>query len=581
MKDALKPAAKAIKPIEPKRFAPRAEHAVLALAFASFFGLAMARWLGFNNQTFDLAFYGRMAWGMVRLDFWDPILNAHQAGLHLSPVLVPVGLLGLIVGTVPALLLTQSLACVLGAHRLGVLGARLLGERGWWIGALAFLLHPNLGHVATYEAHPGTLAVLPLAWAIERLDARSAKGFAWACVGVLACREDLGLVTALLGVLAWRSGMARVGRAVVIGSLAYVALFVVWLHPWLAPHAGSFEAHFGPWGDGFGAMVASFFTDPLRLLAHLFEPSRALYLVLVLAPFVMLPLAAPRWLVPTLPIFGMNLLSHFPTTSQIDSHYLTPALPFLVAATLSALSKIERRAQVEVAVAVALVLTSLAFGVRPRAHLASGPTQDASERIVAAIPADASVQAPDAMLAHLAEREHVYRAPPPDRNADWVVLDLRHRLRYRHREDLLRTEEEPLARTWMARRDYGVVRYDPPWALLRRGADPRAGLEPTEASAEPIRLCACVSVAGVERLDPERVALVLVAHQRCPNDLALRIGDHVELLFDGAVSPAHLRAGDVVRSVHHHPPGELRIAALRSSGAPPAPDDLPVELGSR
>lgn len=550
---------------------------MLSLAFACVFGLALARYLTFNNCTFDLAFYARMAWGMVRLDFWDPILDAHHAGLHLSPVLAIVGALGVLIGTVPALLLAQSLACVLAAERLGVMGARHLGERGWWVGALALLLHPNLGHVATYEAHPGTLAIYPLALAIERLDAKSSRGFVWACVAVLTCREDLGLMTALLGVLAWRAGMKRVGVGVALGSLAYVALFVVVLHPMLAPGAGSFEAHFGPWGDGFGGMVGAWLSDPLRLLGHLFAPQRMLYWIVILGPLAMLPLGGLRWLLPALPIFGINLLSHFPTTTNLDSHYSTPALPFLVAATIVALARTaDRRRHAELALMLALVVSSIAFGVRPTDHVATGPTQEASARMVARIPDGASVQAPDPLLAHLAERERVHRAPPPDRNADYVVLDLSHRERYRHREDLLRTAEEPEARMWLAKSTYGVVLHDPPWALLERGADPRAALK--RASGSPRhRLCACLSVARAERLDRERVALILVAHSACPNDLALRIDTHVELLFEGAVSPAHLREGDVVRSVHHHASGELRVGALRSSGARPDPAD-PVQL---
>lgn len=551
---------------------------MLALAFACFFGLALARYLGFNNRTFDLAFYARMAWGMVRLDFWDPIVDAHHAGLHLSPVLAPIGALGVLMGTVPALLLGQSLACVLAAERLGVMGVRHLGGYGWWVGALALLLHPNLGHVATYEAHPGTLAILPLAWAIERLDAKSARGFGWACVGVLLCREDLGLMTALLGVLAWRAGMKRVGLSVAVGSLVYVGLFVAVLHPKLAPETGSFEAHFGPWGDGFGGMLASWVTDPMRLVSHLVAPERLLYWLVMLGPLAMLPLGGLRWLLPALPIFAINLLSHFPTTTNLDSHYSTPALPFMVAAAIVGLARFADRVRAGAALAVALVLSSVAFGVRPTHHFDRGGEQEASARIVSRVPDDASVQAPDPLLAHLAERERVHRAPPPDRNADYVVLDLRHRERYRHREDLLRTAQEPDVRMWMAKPSYGVVLHDPPWALLERGADPRAGLEIVDVDAElRHRLCACLSVARARQLDAERVELVLIATSACPNDLALRIDDHVELLFDGAVSPAHLRAGDRVRSVHHHSSGDLRVGALRSSGARPSPED-PIQV---
>ena len=53
--------------------------------------LGIARHVTFHNETFDLAFYTRIAWGLVRNDFWEPLVDAHVYGLHLSPVLVPLG----------------------------------------------------------------------------------------------------------------------------------------------------------------------------------------------------------------------------------------------------------------------------------------------------------------------------------------------------------------------------------------------------------------------------------------------------------------------------------------------------------
>jgi hypothetical protein len=80
--------------------------------------------------------------------------------------------------------------------------------------------------------------------------------------------------------------------------------------------------------------------------------------------------------------------------------------------------------------------------------------------------------------------------------------------------------------------------------------------------------------------------LLLVARAACPEDLALRFGAgprpvRVELPFDGLLSPAHLRAGDRLRSVHRLSRGELSaierrglyVGALRSSGARPEPTD--------
>jgi hypothetical protein len=87
-------------------------------------------------------------------------------------------------------------------------------------------------------------------------------------------------------------------------------------------------------------------------------------------------------------------------------------------------------------------------------------------------------------------------------------------------------------------------------------------------------------------LHDDVLSLTFVAHGPCPEDLALRLGEgayptRVDLLFDGALSPAHLAAGDVVRSRHGVGEKEralarrdaLRIGLLRSSGAPVEPDD--------
>lgn len=593
---------------------------------AFLFALAFARLATFHHRTFDLAFYTRMAWGLARGDLWDPFLEAHVLGLHVSPVLAPIGVAGLLVGTAPALLLAQSVACALTAKTLGLLAARRLGAPYFWLGFFAFALHPNLVHVATYEAHPGTLALLPLALAAERLDARDRRGFVLAIVGVLLCREDLALVTALLGALAHRTFGPRTSLPISLGSLAYLGLFVGYIHPRFSPETGSFALHFGVFGDTPSAVISHWLSEPTVLFSHLFEGKKATYLARILLPLALLPpLLGARFLVPALPIVAINLVSAFPTTPNLDSHYLSPALPFVVVATIVGVA--ELRADKRRGAALAIVACSVIFygalGRHPNdAAFAADPRTDAARTVLAAIPAGASVQAPDPLLPHLAERARIHRAPPPDRAAEVVVLDLSHRDRYAQREDLLRTIEEPHVRDWLARADYGPIAHAAPYLVLRRGADPRRFLElfeptgasgderaepaedepsepgepsdgepsePTAASprddsrddAELARLTPCLGVVGAW-LVPDGVALELLAHGPCPSDLALRVGPgelsrRVDLIADGLVSPAHLRAGDRFVSRHRFRPGildaEVWLGALRTSGARPEPGD--------
>ena len=599
----------------PSRFAHAGRALTLALALV-FLWMAWGRFENVHHRTFDLAFYGRLSWGLAVFDGWDPLQHANVLGLHLSLILIPLGWLGRVFGTVPVLLTAQVAAVAGAALLLGRLAHRHLGRLGWLVGPLVFLGYPNISHVVSYEWHPGTMAVLPLAWALERLDASDRRGVVWASLGVLACREDLALVTALLGLLlAWPArpwsgpddgrgdelhSAWRTGLALAAGSLAYLALFAFVLHPRFAPAEGSFQAHFGHLGDGAADAVANVLADPLRLLAHV-DRAKLTWLPRVLAPLAFLPLVAPRLAIPALPVLGVAFFSAFHTTANLDSHYLTTALPPLVAAALVGAGRVsgslaERRPLLREAPGLVLASASLVgwalAGQGPTDRAFHADRQTVARRIVLdSIPDRVSVQAPAPLLPHLVERNRLHMGWQRDEGAEYVVLDLWHRERYRGREVLLRTSEEPTMRSWLARPELAVVAHSGSYVVLRRGLDPRgpesiAGDYLLATGAEPAGepLTDCLRVVGARRLGAGEVALELHATGPCPADLALRIDGRVDLLFDGLLSPAHLRAGDRLRSDHVFAGDELALATLRSSGARPRPVDperVLVPLGDK
>ncbi|AKF11346.1 DUF2079 domain-containing protein [Sandaracinus amylolyticus] len=584
----------------------RAVHALVVIAAITFATLSLLRWHTFHNETFDLAFYARMAWGAVHGDGWNPIVGAHELGLHLAWILRPLGVIGMLFGQAPTLLVAQSIALSAAALPIARIGARHLGAPGAIVAALAWLLHPNLAHVASEEFHPGSVAVLPLAWAADALDRRSGPGIVLATLGVLLCREDLGLVTMLVGVAACglavrsprsaeRTRLARAGVLVAVVSLAYVLLFVLVLHPRFAPPEGSLELHFGRFGRSTTEVARYVLTHPGELIEHLSARHRVLYLALITAPCALLPLLRPGFLVIAAPVLAINLLSDFPGTTDLDSHYLTPAMPFVLASAIHGAAALPdgallRLAPLATSAFFAHVIAggtplSLAFSREP---FVADESTDAARRIVARIGPSASVQAPDALLPHLAERRDLRRAPPPETRADFVVLDASHRVRFAHDEDLLRTSEEPEIRAWIARDDHALVEAGGDYLLLERGRDPREGIgaraiighDDDRRAGRRLTGCLRLRDARLERRGSGLVlTLDLVALGACPSDLALRIGEgkrpsRVDLVANGWLSPAHFRAGDVIRSEHplgpaEVRPGRLRVGALRSSGARP------------
>jgi hypothetical protein len=578
-------------------------------------GLGWARFACVHNRTFDLALYARQAWGLAHGSLWEPIVGGSFASGHLAWVLGPLGVLGCVFGTVPVLLCAQSLAIAASSWPLYRLAAQRLGVVPGAAVALGWLLQPNLGHVASYEFHPGTLALWPLmhaCCAIERARASAnARASNWvvAALLALACRASLALqLLPLCAVAAYlRPSWRRPAFALAGGVAIYFALWMLSL-----PSAGGANAsaalHFAKWGGSPFGIVAALLHDPQRLLDHLLVPERATYLVRVLWPLALLPLGAPRWWWVALPVLGINLASEFPTSTQLYSHYLTPALPPLAVGAVAGAAVLRDRLArarwpeglVHGLAPCALVLAALsgsalagglpgARGYDAAAFRADEATR-AARSVLARIDATSSVQAPDRLLPHLAEREALFRLPPPERDAHWLVLDVAHRRRFAQREDLLRTVEEPVTRRWLARRDHQLVLAAGDLLLLERDRPVRGGLVRRYFAGhtrEPsgIALCACLALRAA-RIERGALELELVARARCPSDLALRLGAgprpwRVDLPFDGLLSPALLEAGDIVRSRHALTLEEradiaqqgLWLGALRSSGARPEPDD--------
>jgi hypothetical protein len=172
---------------------------------------------------------------------------------------------------------------------------------------------------------------------------------------------------------------------------------------------------------------------------------------------------------------------------------------------------------------------------------------------------------------------------------DFVVLDVSHRARYAHREDLLRTIEEPVARAWLARRDFVLIHAEPSYLLFARGKDSRVGPAARFFSEDPggqrgVALTRCMAVSSAW-LQPEGLQLELSVQAPCPADLALKIllpgrPERVDLLFDGLLSPARLR-DEHVYSWHALSADErsvlrehgLLLALIRANGAPVEPTD--------
>lgn len=565
----------------------------VALAMAALFAtLGVTRWRTFHNETFDLAFYARIVWGAGHLDLHNPLVGTDLWGIHLSLVLLPLGLLGRVFPVVPMLLIVQA-ACVSAASiPLARVAWRRIGHPVAPFAALAvWFLFPTISSIASYEFHPSSLALLPLCIALDFIDQRRVRAGFYALVAAAACREDVALACAFVGlVIALRAEHRRAG-------LAIFALFTSWFTLWLfviaprhLPPQGSLQLHYGHLGGSPAQILAHLLRHPVATARELATPARALYVPRLLVPVAFLSLLRPRWLIPALVPIGINLLSQFPTATQIHSHYSTLVVPFVLVAAVHGAAQLMAHGALHaeryglLALCATLIgsvhmqrragyLPALGRRFDPSHHRADA-RQPSLDALLSRLPSDASVSAPDFVLPHIAERRRIHREPPPPRAIDYRILSMEHRARYLGSQSLWRSEEEPLLRGALFWRRYGLYEVHGDFALLRerwpvrgyaRGRYVEFEVDPrTHAAHADVGDDLAVAGWGMEALqDGARVVILLKVKRPLPFDLGFELGwgamrPHLDredpartwafLPFDGLFVPPFCHTGEVVRT---------------------------------
>ncbi len=582
----------------------------LALAFAVLIAaLGLARFRTYHNDTFDLAFYARIVWGLGHGDFYSPLVRAHVLGLHASWVLLPLGLLGRVVPIVP-LMLTVQAACVAGAAiPLCRIAHRRIGHPvAPYLTLAVWVLHPVIGFAGSYEFHPSSLALLPLCLALDYLDRRALRPALVCLVVAAACREDVALVCALVGLtLALRPRTRAVGLAAFAGFGTYFALYLFVVAPQYLPRTGSLQLHYGHLGQSPGAIVRNILHHPIATLKALYSPARALYFPRLLLPVAFFALLRPRWLLPALAPLAINLLSQFPTAVQVHSHYATLIVPFVILAAIHGVAQVMVLGALQaerygLLAGCAVLLGSLHLQLRAgplpflggrfehRAYV-SDHRREALDAITSLVQPHESVAAPDYLLPHLVERNTLVRhTQPMTRSVDVLVLSTEHRALHTGTQEIWRNSEETAVRGALYQRRYGVYRAIGDYLLLRRGwpvrtfarerfveFDPDPRVHAAHADVGPSLAIAGWGMTPLRR--GARVVLLLVPRRPWPHDLGFELGwgpmrPHLDrqdpartyafLPFEGVFLPSYTRVGEVVRTTVDLPatPDELRAHGL-------------------
>jgi len=387
----------------------------------------------------DLGAFTQAAWLIGKGEpAYMTVRGAHLLSEQASFAFYPLAEVIRLVPAIPTLLVLQSAMLALGAVPLWRLARRVCDLRQGAAATLvaAYCLYPPLHGINLDDFHPSSIALPALLGAA--LFGFTDRWWPYAACLVVAvqARADLAVVVLFLGLLLVLEGKRRPGYITAGAGFAWLVLALLVIQPIYADgqfvHGDAF-IHYGssPAGAAWGMV-----TNPLRVLGDITTQDNFDLLVMLLAPVFFLPLVAPRYLIPVVPLEIFFFVSNSSELRIPEAEHEVAATAFIFVATTFALARIgERRVEtgrltVDRRLLSALVLASVVFFVRdspasPYEKPWDWAVRDSSDEArldaVDLIDDEAPVRASPSLLPLLAEREELYEletgANPHVRNA--------------------------------------------------------------------------------------------------------------------------------------------------------------------
>jgi uncharacterized membrane protein len=342
------------------RFLPWIGAGLLSLIF---FVLAEAK-VRSGDASPSLAAAAQGAWLIAH--FKAPHLtltDTHLLAQHLPLGFYPVGWATRFLPTVPTLLGLQAVSLGVGVVPLWRIARDIALLRAGATVALcaAYGLSPTLNNLDLSGFHPAAVAVSPLLGATYLALTGKWRTFAIVSATAVVWSAELGLVIAGLGLLVFLQGERKVGRRTIIAGLAWTIVAVLVIEPRYGSTGFISPGAFRAYGDNAFSILFGMAGHPFKLLGDLFAEDNVRLIVGLLAPLLFLPVLAPRYLLPAIPLQVLYLVADVPVRGTGTNEYGLPLTVFAFVAATFALQRMGRRS-IERVLVDRRVLSALAVG---------------------------------------------------------------------------------------------------------------------------------------------------------------------------------------------------------------------------
>lgn len=378
---------------------------------------------GLGTSAYDFGLYDQGVWLLSQGKApFVTLMGRNLFGDHTSFILLPLVPLYWVVGSTGLLFVVQAIALGLGALPIWKITRHLLGSLPMsCIAVVAYLLHPALTYTGLENFHPDAALAPLIAWALYAGITYRWVQYTFAVLLILAVKEDTALFVVALGAWVALRRDRQIGLLTIFGAVwfAVLMLFAVMRGIVGVPYRNEWRLPFG----GFGGLIRTALTRPDKLIRHLVDGERPLYLLQILAPVGFVALLRPEIaLLGTLPLLT-NLVSTFWYQSQIEYHYAVQFVPIVVIGAMFAISRVAEHLRSWMAglVLAGALICAVAWTPLPLMRVQAPtwtprhPSVSAAHEAISRVPHDSVVAAYHTLTAHMARRERIYVFPVPFR----------------------------------------------------------------------------------------------------------------------------------------------------------------------
>lgn len=392
---------------------------VLVSLFLSAYSLFL--YFAYRSTSLDLGLHSQLLWNLARGRFMTTSLVPHSfCADHFWPglyLLIPVHeLLG-----VPGLLIVQAIVVTAGVFPVYYLTRDLTDRTDWaTVLGICYLLHPTVLIGVLFDFHPELLSmpcVIAMLYMFHRR--RFAWGFLFWALS-LAFYEVTALVFCLYGLLLiFRKSWRLPGFVLLILSAVYIGVVFFLIMP--------------AFRDALAIPHMERWIPPVVTGRDV----RQLWYLLVAVG--LLPLLAPVFLLPAVPLLAILMMSNLNLQMDIRFGYVAPAIPFFFLAAaygvrrlmnlqwarIRTMKRLAPRAVLLLSIILAVYFeTNRPIRARP---FRLKPNLESIREASARVPPEASLSADNHLGAHFSERP-VLLLTPQTRSAsgpvEYVLTDL-------------------------------------------------------------------------------------------------------------------------------------------------------------